>query len=72
MSDRLNRPLKSSRPSRKRALSGRLRWPIIALIILAGVLVFAWIDGGEEPLRPIVQPVVTSASDHDGNSGETE
>ena len=30
---------------------------IIAAALLASLLLYAWIDGGEEPLRPIVQPV---------------
>ena len=33
----------------------RLKW--IAGGLVALVLVYAWIDGGEEPLRPIAQPV---------------
>ena len=28
----------------------------LALLVVA-LLVYAWIDGGEEPLRPISQPV---------------
>lgn len=35
----------------------RLRWPLIALAVVAGLLALAWIDGGEEPLRPIAQAV---------------
>jgi hypothetical protein len=29
----------------------------IAAALVAALLLYAWIDGGEEPLRPIVQPV---------------
>jgi hypothetical protein len=29
----------------------------LAGVIAAGLLVLAWFDGGEEPLRPIVEPV---------------
>jgi hypothetical protein len=29
----------------------------IAAALLGALLLYAWIDGGEEPLRPIVQPV---------------
>ncbi|WP_460098489.1 hypothetical protein [Qipengyuania sp. 483] len=29
----------------------------IALLAIVGILVAAWIDGGEEPLRPISQSV---------------
>ena len=32
----------------------RMGW--IGLLLVA-LLVYAWIDGGEEPLRPIVEPV---------------
>ncbi len=36
----------------------RKDWLLIgAAIALAGLLVFAWIDGGERPLSPIAQPV---------------
>ncbi len=33
----------------------RMGWTAAALVAL--VLVYAWIDGGEEPLRPMVDPV---------------
>lgn len=33
----------------------RIGW--IAGALLAALLVYAWIDGGEEPLGPIVEPV---------------
>lgn len=33
------------------------RWPVYAAAAVVGVLAIAWIDGGEEPIRPIVQPV---------------
>lgn len=37
-------------------MSGRrIGW--IAAALVAALLVYAWIDGGEQPLRPIVQPV---------------
>ncbi|MBY6013347.1 hypothetical protein KUV75_00295 [Qipengyuania gaetbuli] len=29
----------------------------IAALALLAVLVIAWIDGGEEPIRPITEPV---------------
>lgn len=32
------------------------RWALLAMV-LAGALAVAWIDGGEEALRPIAQPV---------------
>ncbi len=38
------------------AMAGRrIVWWIVALIML--LLIFAWIDGGEEPVHEIVQPV---------------
>ena len=43
------------------------RWPYYALIAVVGVFVIAYIDGGEEPLHPISQPVALPAS---GPSGE--
>jgi hypothetical protein len=33
----------------------RIGWIVAALI--AAILVYAWIDGGEQPLRPIVEPI---------------
>jgi hypothetical protein len=36
-------------------MGARAKW--IAGGVLAVVLVYAWIDGGDEPLRPIAQPV---------------
>lgn len=29
----------------------------IAAALIALVLVYAWIDGGEEPIRPMVDPI---------------
>ncbi|WP_156787192.1 hypothetical protein [Erythrobacter sp. SD-21] len=29
----------------------------VVLLAIAGILVAAWVDGGEEPLRTIKQPV---------------
>ncbi|MXO49140.1 hypothetical protein GRI69_12810 [Erythrobacter vulgaris] len=29
----------------------------VGVLVIVGILVAAWIDGGEEPLRPISQPV---------------
>ncbi len=45
----LGEPLRSTRLRR--------RLPFYAAIGVFGVLVLAWIDGGEEPIRPIVQPI---------------
>lgn len=36
-------------------MGARAKW--IGMGALAVVLVYAWVDGGEEPLRPIAQPV---------------
>lgn len=33
----------------------RIGWIAGAIVVL--VLIYAWIDGGERPLRPIVEPV---------------
>lgn len=33
------------------------RWPLYAVAVFVGVLAFAWIDGGEEPIHPISQAV---------------
>ncbi len=33
-------------------------WLLVALsALLLALLAFAWIDGGREPVRPIVQPI---------------
>ena len=32
----------------------RVGWIVAVVVVL---LIYAWIDGGEEPLRPIVEPV---------------
>jgi hypothetical protein len=29
----------------------------VAVLILLGLIALAWFDGGEEPLRPIAEPV---------------
>jgi hypothetical protein len=29
----------------------------VAVLVVAGLLVLAWVDGGEEPLRPIAEDV---------------
>lgn len=33
----------------------RFGW--IAALVVALVLIYAWIDGGEEPIRPMAEPV---------------
>jgi hypothetical protein len=37
-------------------LAVRAWWPV-AVLVVAGLLVLAWVDGGEEPLRPIAEDV---------------
>jgi len=38
----------------------RIGW--IAGVIVALLLIYAWIDGGEEALHPIVQPIPVPAA----------
>lgn len=49
---RIGGPGKRARGSRPVA-----RLSLFALAALGAVLVIAWIDGGEEPIRPIIQQV---------------
>lgn len=35
----------------------RRRWPLFAALAVAALLVLAWAEGGESPLRPIAEPV---------------
>jgi len=43
------------------AMTGtRMKW--VAAAALALLLAYAWIDGGEEPLRPIAEPVAVPQS----------
>ena len=53
------RPL--GEPSRFAGLRGRL--PILVGGVIVLVLALAWIDGGEEPIRPIVQPIEAPGAD---------
>lgn len=41
----------------------RIRFALMGLAIVLGVLAIAWFDGGEEPIRPIVQAVAPNQSD---------
>ena len=42
----------------KPQFAGRMRrWHFYAIAVVVGVLALAWIDGGEEPLRPIAQQI---------------
>jgi len=33
----------------------RIVWAVVVLV--AALLLYAWVDGGEEPVRPIAEPV---------------
>ncbi|MEE4154393.1 MAG: hypothetical protein V2I27_09575 [Erythrobacter sp.] len=44
------------RPQRRSGSVSKRLWLAIAALLLA-VLGIAWIDGGEEPIRPIAEPV---------------
>ncbi|MBI1402736.1 MAG: hypothetical protein GC147_05945 [Porphyrobacter sp.] len=62
----LSRPTRSSLagsrqiPAREPARRPRAgaRVAVIVTVLVAALAVVAWIDGGEEPLHPIAQPVV--------------
>lgn len=47
----------AKRHSAQGGLRGLGRWPVMAGLVLFALIVLAWVDGGEEPLHPIVQPV---------------
>lgn len=49
-------PQQGLSPAPARSDRFALRWPLLAAAIMAG-LALAWINGGEEPLRPIAQPI---------------
>jgi hypothetical protein len=49
-SPRLGEPAASQR-------NGTRRWLPVAAVIAALLLALAWFDGGEEPVRPIAEPV---------------
>lgn len=38
------------------------RWPLYAVLAVLAVVTLAYIDGGEEPLHPITQPVSVPSS----------
>ena len=48
------RPKQGLTPPPRRRVPAR--WPWVAGAAVAALLVLAWIDGGEEPLRPIAEP----------------
>jgi hypothetical protein len=46
-------PISPAAPARRTPL----RWPFVAVAAALALLVLAWMDGGEKPLRQIAQPV---------------
>lgn len=52
----IHHPLQNARSALGRRRGGLRRWQVAALVVLA-ILVLAWFDGGEEPIRPITQNV---------------
>lgn len=52
-------PAASSRKRGQRRIRAgvRARWALVAGAAALALLALAWVDGGEEPLRPIVEPV---------------
>ncbi len=51
-----------------KAMLGGKRRILAILAVIAVILVVAWIDGGEEPLRPIVEPVEVPGSENGDGS----
>ncbi|MEE4200035.1 hypothetical protein [Erythrobacter sp.] len=62
--DTQKRVILSRDPSRKTKGEARKdalrRWPLYAAGAIALVTLVAWIDGGEEPIRPIAEKVTLS------------
>lgn len=44
-------------PARPVGQRGLPQWAAAAAFVVGGLLALAWIDGGEEPLRPIAEDV---------------
>lgn len=51
------RPIDQSPSSGSRVEHLRGRWPVYAALVAAAIVILAYIDGGEEPIHPIVQSV---------------
>ena len=56
---KLSRPQASRQILVREPAPPQTRWRGMAVVVLAiaALAALAWIDGGEEPLHPIVQPV---------------
>lgn len=57
MSEHSRKVLASSRSAPDWRATFRQRWPYYAGVAVLALLVIAYIDAGEEPIHPIVQPV---------------
>ena len=70
MSEYSSKPLRSSleasRSNPKSRSVPKRRWMVYGGVALLAVLVIAWIDGGEEAIRPIEQPVALPTADGNG------
>ncbi len=42
--------------------SSQRRWTVYAVVAVIAVLTLAYVDAGEEPIRPIIQPVEMPSS----------
>lgn len=57
MANDAGRALAQNENSQGWRVASRRRWPFYASGAVIGVLMFAYFDGGEEPIRPIVQEI---------------
>lgn len=55
-------PKNPSGPPIKRGSPPR-RWPLYLGLVVIAVLIVAYIDGGHEPIRPIIEPVAMPTSE---------
>lgn len=68
MSEQTTKLKSEPKPARARPAAPR-RWPLYAAGAGAAVLALAYIDGGEEPIRPIVQEIALPSGA--GSSADT-
>ncbi|MEO0461585.1 MAG: hypothetical protein AAF127_00510 [Pseudomonadota bacterium] len=63
-------PLASAQEASAAPPKRMLRWraAAVVLVCMAGVLALAWIDGGEEPIRPIVLEIEQNMAALEGNT----